>query len=416
MTSSKLDEWLDYIAQGKPTAIKLGLDRAREVWERLDIDRIAPKIVIVAGTNGKGSTVSLMEHMLTNAGFRVGSYTSPHISVYNERIRLCGQPVSDDLIIRGLQLVDKAKQQGTQDIELSYFEFATLGALATMAELNLEVALLEIGLGGRLDVVNIIDGDVSLITSVGLDHTEWLGNDREAIGYEKAGVLRPNRRALLGYDMPQSVLDYADNIGARVDRFGIDLNLSDGQFAGSAVACRLSDEASKALRWLPESNVALALELVSSFCPPGVFESTLDSLQDWALSGRMEVLHDSPLTFLDVGHNPQAAEHIKRCLDTLRSEGYMTIHAVFSALAEKDVSGVVQVLEQTIDHWWIAELQVERALPIDELSAQVSPYAKNVVLCSSVEKAFISAKEVCDQRSAIICFGSFFVVESLKSI
>lgn len=365
-----LSQWLPYLETLHPAAIDLGLARVSEVAKRLDLKLPCTRIV-VGGTNGKGSTCALLEAIYVAAGYRVGTYTSPHLLEYNERIRLNGDLATDADIVEQFVRIDAARG----DITLSYFEFSTLAAMLLFEARNVDVAILEVGLGGRLDAVNIIDADCSIITSVDLDHMQFLGNDREKIGWEKAHIFRPGRPAICSDPVPpQSLIDHAAKIGADLWLFGRDFNYSGDrlQWAYGGRNQRRSSLAYPALRGanqLLNASAALAAieALRSSLAVPQ--QAVRIGLSQVSLPGRMQILPGLPSIVLDVAHNPHAAAALGQSLDAMQS--FPATHAVLGMYADKDVEGVVRRMASRVDHWHCATLGGERGLSAEKLAEVV---------------------------------------------
>ena len=415
-----LDDWLSYIALSHPSEIELGLDRVKSVYQRMDFKDRPKKVVLVAGTNGKGSTIALSQAGLSSLGIRCGAYTSPHISKYNERVQLLGDDVSDETLISAFKYIEAIRQ----DTPLTYFEFGTLAAIYILFNANLDVALLEIGLGGRLDAVNILDADVSVITSVDIDHVDWLGDDINRIGFEKAGILRSGQLFLAGEQLPGSVFEQAEFLGCRLYECRKDFSLKDG-------ACFLSDEQGKRLRItsfpdlaLPENNILLAMQLVYFLSPAGRFDSdkVCDSMANLKVPGRLEPHKYFSYVYFDVGHNPHAARFLAKFLLNAKSQGKY-IEAVFSALGDKDIRGVVRELASCIDHWLLAPLFVDRAVTIEELRNTVSDFSNNFDCFESIDQAMEQAlgkskaqtgTSTTGKSKLVLVFGSFFTVEAAK--
>ncbi|MFI4925561.1 MAG: bifunctional tetrahydrofolate synthase/dihydrofolate synthase, partial [Burkholderiales bacterium] len=364
--------WLAYLETLHPKAIALGLDRVRAVLARLDV-AIACPVITVTGTNGKGSTSAMLEAMLRAAGYRTGLYTSPHLMRYNERVRLDGREAGDDELVRALNVVEDARTAVGEAVPLTYFEFGTLAALWLFARSAPDALVLEVGLGGRLDAVNAVDADVAVVTSVDLDHRDFLGDTRESVGGEKAGIFRPDRAAVCGdRDPPRALVDAAARIGARLlvagrdfdaiaegtqwryrgpggDRYGLPHPALRGRYQLDNAACAIT--ALDALRdRLPVSANAVREGLV------GV-----------ELAGRFQVLPGRPTRVLDVAHNPHAARALA---DALGSMGFhpRTL-AVFAMLADKDVDGVVAALRDRVDAWYVAPLPGPRGASGEALAA-----------------------------------------------
>jgi len=417
---STLNEWLGYIAQSHPNEIELGLDRVRTVYENMALGRPESQLVIVAGTNGKGSTIALIEAGLISLGYSVGSYTSPHILRYNERVRLDGRDVEDALLISAFEHVERARG----DVPLTYFEFGTLAAIQLLFQANLDVVLLEVGLGGRLDAVNIIDGDMSIITSIDIDHVDWLGSDLEVIGAEKAGIMRPKQRCLTGEDLPDSVYLKAAELDCQVLRCHSAFSVSNGCLSLSGGDGNVKRFDSFPNLALPDNNVLLALQ--ATFLLSGAsgfdYQKVSAAYCQASIPGRLEhVLPDKAL-YLDVGHNPHAAQFLANFIAQKHAEG-MYVEVVYSALADKDISGVVSTLAPHVDRWLLAPLEVDRALDLNDLVARVRAYAKNVLSFQSTNEAMaqacgnLSAEKFVEpngQPKLVLVFGSFFMIEAAK--
>jgi len=415
-----LDDCLDYISQSHPEDIELGLERVRDVYAALGLERRCKRIVLVAGTNGKGSTVAMIEAGMEALGFSTGSYTSPHIRRYNERVRLRGEPVSDEALVSSFQQVERARGA----VPLTYFEFGTLAALALLEPRELDVLILEIGLGGRLDAVNIADPDISVITSISLDHTDWLGDTLDAIGREKAGILREGRPAVLGEDMPASVFEVAETLGCPVFQYGNNLEWS-GDGAGlktpyGEIAC-----ARPAMLSVPLNNLALAVtacdwlyrDLSRTRPAPDAWSAVSTCFGQLSFPGRLERVSDTPPVYLDVGHNPHAASFLARFLAEQKAGSDMPVYAVYSSLADKDANGVVQALGAVVDFWYVAELDVPRAMSKAHLMNAVGQQTENVLSFPNLENALKTAIHSAEKDNAILLiFGSFYVVEEAHSL
>ena len=440
MTGARtLAGWLEYISSRHPVTIELTLDRVAEVWRRLrsgaDARTTGFPVITVGGTNGKGSTCAMLEAILDRAGYRVGCYTSPHLLRYNERVRIARHDASDADLCRAFEAVDAARG----DVGLTYFEFGTLAALWLMIDSHVEVAVLEVGLGGRLDAVNIVDADVSVVTSVGLDHMEDLGDTREQIGFEKAGIYRPGRAAICAdADAPSTLVDHARAIGARLLRAGIDYDFTDQdgsqwryrRFAtpGGVVPPPAVATVSKARYGLPfpalrgayqlsnASAAITALDAVSDRLPVSA-EAIRTGLLTAEIAGRFQVLPGRPTVVLDVAHNPHAAAVLDASLARLQGTGRTL--AVFSMLADKDIEGVVRAVKARIDEWFIAPVDAARAADLPALRSALTRAAAldPTTECNGVAEAWLKAQERAGESDRIVVFGSFYTVaEVLASI
>ena len=416
-----LAEWLAYQERVNVRSIELGLDRVREVWQRMDAPAPAHRVITVGGTNGKGSTVALLEAMLKAAGLRVGAFTSPHLLDYNERVRIDGANADDAALIASFERIDAARGA----IPLTYFEFGTLAALDLFARAGLDVAVLEVGLGGRLDAVNIIDADVVIVTTVDLDHMDWLGPDRDSIGREKAGIARAGRPAIVGeLDPPTGLLNALTACGARVERAGLDFHFErhvDGwrwQHRDGA-AMELPDPALAAP--VQFANAAAAIAALHalwandmSFASKDVFAAVSAGLHEVRVPARLQSLGGDPLLIVDVGHNPQAARALAEWLDA-RPAG--RVHAVYGALADKDVAGVIGALGSRINHWHLAGLDhaTPRGLAVDALAGILRQALPQAVFDThaDVAAALVAARTMAQSGERILAFGSFFVASAV---
>jgi dihydrofolate synthase/folylpolyglutamate synthase len=408
-----LDAWLDHQLQLHPKSIELGLDRVRPVAEQLGVLRPATRVVTVAGTNGKGSTVALLEAAALAVGWKVGAYTSPHIERYNERVRLHGLDATDAQLIAAFEAIEAARG----DIALTYFEFGTLAALWLFTRAKLDLAILEVGLGGRLDAVNLVDADIAIVTTIDLDHMEWLGPTREHIGREKAGIFRAGRAAILGeLDPPASVIETANTVGARLYRRGHEFDIEVGRDA-----LRYRDSAGELALPRPQlqapaqldnaATAACALRLLS--VPAAAIATGIASA---AARARLQTVATAPEIVLDVGHNPQAARQLAEFLAT---HPKLTV-AVFAALADKDVESVAQLLAPHISRWWLAGLDAgARSQSAQRLAARMQaavPQAE-LEIRADVATALHSALGAVSADQRVLVFGSFHTIaEALAAL
>lgn len=423
-----LADWLEFIAQAHPCEIDMGLERVQLVYDAMRLETKARQIVVVAGTNGKGSTIALIETGLLALEKTVGTYTSPHIQSYNERVKINGCLVADHQLASAFTRVENARQMvrdaTNSAIPLTYFEFGTLAALDILFQQNLDVILLEVGLGGRLDAVNIVDADLTIITSIGLDHTDWLGNSLDAIGLEKAGIMRSGVLALLGENMPGSVDQHAANLGAPT--LSVDQDFSRTSTGVALSDTRRTADNRQARHYsgfpdlcLPTNNILLALQalkLLSNRLPHSFFDygCVMTAFEAFSLSGRLEKLPGHNVYF-DVGHNPHAATFLRGFLQTRKNKGD-TIHAVYSSLADKDVNSVVAILSPVVDCWFIAPLNQPRALDRKSLESAVGTQVKNMLSFASIPEALHqSLIAPSGQRMLTLAFGSFHLVEAAKA-
>lgn len=406
-----LDQWLAYQQTLHPRGIDLGLDRVSAVAQRLGLARPAPRVVTVGGTNGKGSVVAMLESVLRAADRGVGAYTSPHLLRYNERLRLQGEPVADADWVVAFEAVEAARGPTT----LSFFEFGTLAALWLMQRAELDVALLEVGLGGRLDAVNSVDADVAIVTTIGLDHQDYLGSDLDSIGAEKAGIARVGRPLVVGDpDAPAGLLRSAEAIGATVHL--ADRDFGTERLDASRWRCRCAEGGTLELP-LPAldapaqlRNAAAAVQALRLLDPALPHEALARGLREVRLAGRLQRLPGPPETVLDVAHNPQAAAQLAAWLDAQRPVRTL---AVFSALGDKDIGGIAATLGARIDAWFLAGLPDQpRGLAVDALAERVRgalPQA-NLHRCATVADALATARAAAQASDRVLVFGSFHTV------
>lgn len=391
--SATLPQWLDYLETLHRTSIDLGLERIRTVADKLGMTMPFVKIT-VGGTNGKGSTCAMLEAILLAAGYKVGLYTSPHLVDFNERIRLNGDFATDEQIVAQLHKIEQLRG----DTTLTYFEYTTLAALLLFEAQSMDVAVLEVGLGGRLDAVNLVDTDCAIITSVDIDHTEYLGDTREKIGLEKAHIFRPGKPAVCADPVPPDTLvEYASQIGADLWRFGKDFNYSGDrlQWAYGGRAQRRSGLAYPSLRGanqLLNATAALAaLEaLRNTLIVPQ--QAVRIGLSQVALPGRLQILPGTPTIILDVAHNPHAAAALGQNLDSM---GYFPhTHAVVGMLHDKDIAGVVARLATRVDRWYCAGLPGHRGTPANELAGIVRQAVAATTGRNTLEETSTEARRV----------------------
>jgi len=413
-----LKGWLDWQEGLHPKSIDLGLDRVTEVYGRLNASGIKPISITVAGTNGKGSSIAFLEAIYRAQGLRVGAYTSPHILKYNERIKIDGTPVADELLCSAFERIEAVRN----DVSLSYFEFSTLAALDIFSRANLDIQLLEVGLGGRLDAVNIIDPDAAIITSICIDHTAWLGNTRDAIAVEKAGIFRKNTPAIIGdINPPQTLLDCALNIDAKLLRIGHEFTFSKAgnEWSWQSGKTTLNNLPPPKLKGTHQyrnaSAVITAIQTLQDRIP--VSELAIQQgLSSVNLQGRFQLIKGDPEVLLDVSHNPQAA---KTLVDYLQNEFKNTpVHAVFTMMGDKDLPGVIELIQPCIKHWYISPLDNPRTSTDADLKKAFSLCHNTQVSYGFTDflTAFNAAKAQAQaDKGLILVFGSFFLVSEYLS-
>ncbi|GAB3514554.1 bifunctional tetrahydrofolate synthase/dihydrofolate synthase [Pseudoxanthomonas daejeonensis] len=404
-----LDGWLAYMESQHPRSIDLGLDRVREVAARLGLGRPAAQVITIAGTNGKGSTVAFVESIARAGGWKVGAYTSPHLLRYNERVRIDGEEASDEALVAAFLAVEAARG-GTS---LTYFEYGTLAALWLFERAALDLAVLEIGLGGRLDAVNIVDPDVAVVTTVDVDHADWLGSDRETIGREKAGIARAWKPLVLGeVDPPSSVLRHAYAIGANAIRLGSDFfhePAEDGHWRWRDVGAELLLPAPFLAAPSQRANAATAIAALRALPRSPDDAAYAQGVAAARLAGRLQRFErDGIEVVVDVAHNPQAARELAAWLRAQPAAGATA--AVFAALADKDAAAMVEPLAASVSRWHLAGLaENPRGLDVDAFAARlvhadaVGSASRDVGVAEALERA-IAASSPGDR---VLVFGSF---------
>ena len=408
-----LDDWLAHCERLHPQTIELGLERVRTVAQRMRLGFDCP-VFTVAGTNGKGSTCAMLEAILLEAGFRTGVYTSPHLVRFEERCRIRGESADASELVASFAVVEGARG----DISLTYFEFTTLAILHVLARAGLDVVVLEVGLGGRLDAVNIIDTDCAIITSIDIDHAELLGDTREKIGFEKAGILRTGRPAIVSDPVPpQSVIDRATEIGADLWLLGRDFNYSGDkqQWAWAGRGRRYAGLAYPALRGANQlinaSGVLAALTAMRQQLPVTA-QAVRNGLALVDLPGRFQVVPGQPALVLDVAHNPHSVAALALNLDAMGF--YPTTHAVFGAMADKDLTPMLQRMDPLVDRWYFTDLPTPRAASGAALQAAWQALTQRKDASSAVFSqpldALHAAAAKAQAADRIVVFGSFYTV------
>ncbi len=414
-----LSDWLAHCERLHPKTIDLGLERVRLLASRMGL-RLNCPVITVAGTNGKGSTCAMLEAILLQSGYRTGVYTSPHLVHFEERLRINGESIAQAELLPAFECVERARLGSGPDeaTTLSYFEFTTLAFLHAISVSHVDVAILEVGLGGRLDAVNLVDADCAVVTSIDLDHTELLGDTRELIGLEKAAVMRPGRPAIVSDPMPpQSVIDYAQSIGADLWRVGVDFNYSADpqQWAWAGRGRRYAGMAYPALRGANQlvnaSGVLAALTALRERLPVTA-QAVRVGLASVQLPGRFQVLPGQPKLVLDVAHNPHSAAALAANLDAM---GYFPVtHAVFGAMADKDLERMFVLMAPLVDRWYFTDLELPRAASAQSLQQRwlgcaARPGVTAQTYASPVQ-ALAAAKASADPADRIVVFGSFHTV------
>jgi len=396
-----LDDWLAYIGRQHPQTIAMGLDRVSSVLSRMNLKLPSP-VITVGGTNGKGSTCAMLESILRAGGYRTGLYSSPHLVRYNERVLIAGDECDDPALCAAFAAVEAARG----DTPLTYFEFGTLAALRIFQERKIEAAVLEVGLGGRLDAVNAIDADCAVLTSVGIDHVDYLGPDRESIGREKAGIFRAGRPAVIAEpDPPHSVRD------AQGEKLFLGKDFSyeaeAGQWSYTGPNGKRAGLAYPALRGIIQlRNASAALCALDALKLPIAMQEIRNGLASVALPGRFQVLPGRPQVILDVAHNPQAAHALA---ENLATSGFAPeTYAVCGMLKDKDIAGVLRELAPRITRWHLATLPAPRGATADELAARLEN--ASVKRFASPADALAAALGSAGENDKIVVFGSFLTV------
>lgn len=405
--TSPLVTWLYYLENLHTQAIELGLDRIRCVAQRLDLLKPAPFVFTVAGTNGKGTTCRTLETLLIAAGYRVGVYSSPHLLRYTERVRIQGEELDEAQHSASFARLEA----GRGDISLTYFEFGTLSALNLFQQAKLDVVILEVGLGGRLDATNIVDADVAVVTSIALDHTDWLGPDRESIGREKAGVFRHAKPAVVGEpDMPASIAAVASEVGARLLQrdHQWSMNPQGNHWGYRDEQGELND---LPLPQVPLQNAATALAALRASGLQVSEAIVREALPLAVLPGRFQTVSESPRVILDVAHNPHAADYLASRLASLPVSG--RVHAVVAMLHDKDIAGTLAALSPQIDYWYCAPLGGPRGASAEELMAHLPERAQAF---SDVAQAWRAALSQAQEQDVVLVCGSFHTVADVMAL
>ena len=413
-----VNEWLEWQQTVHPLNIDFKLERILSVYEKLDVAKVAKKIITVAGTNGKGSTVSFLESILCKNNINVGTFTSPHILKYNERIKINGKEVDDESLLNVFELIDQKRG----DTTLTYFEFATLSAFYLFSKADLDVAVLEVGLGGRLDATNIIDSDVSIITSIGIDHTEFLGDTIDSIALEKAGVMRPFKKCIFAQEKPPSVLyKYSKNRSVNLLTHNNDYTVNRYSDSWSIVSKAMEIHDIPNLKMIGDyqyNYAAASVIALNNILPEAVSDQDLlkNALCETLIPGRFQYLQHSPDIILDVAHNEDAAKSLATNIKRL---GYKNIHVVLGILADKDVYSIVKPFSLLVNHWHIGTISSERGMNAEEIKFRIKSLFKNkfsIETYDSISAAYYRAVNEQDDNTLILVYGSFYTVsEALQS-
>lgn len=405
MSAKSLSEWLSYIESQHPSEIELGLERGLSVLEKLNLGRPKAKVITVAGTNGKGSTCTMLTRYLVDSGYKVGTYTSPHFLRFNERVLIDGEECPDELLVEAFEVIEEVRG----DTPLTYFEFSTMAALWVYDRLELDYWVLEVGLGGRLDSVNMVDTDLAVITSIALDHMDWLGDSIEGIGREKAGIARPGKPIISGVvNPPQSIADVAAETESPLFQKNVDFSFSaaDSDWSWHGLGQSFTE---LPIPKLPLENAATVIAALLQLDIEVSRERLISMFETATLVGRFQQVSTQPSLYIDVAHNPEAAGQLKQQVARLNTP---TI-AVCGMLKDKDIGSVMSLLKDTFLEWHFIDLPGPRGAQAEELAQYVSKSH----CYENISDALAAAKQSATQQSAtVIVFGSFVTVSEFLSI
>ena len=415
---TSLDQWLSHLETAHPVGIDMGLARITRVKESLGLKFACP-VITVGGTNGKGSTCAFLESILLAAGYKVACHTSPHLLRFNERARMNGADVSDADLLKAFERVEQARCRLNDPPTLTYFEFTTLAIMDIFANASVDAVILEVGMGGRLDAVNIVDADCAIVTSIDLDHMAYLGNTREAIAFEKAGIFRTKAIAICADPMPPtSLINHANAIGADLWLMGKDYSFTGDQqqWGWTGRGKRFSGLGYPALRGanqlLNASAVIAALIALHDRLPVSA-QDIRNGLALVELPGRFQVLPGRPTVVLDVAHNPHAAATLAESIEAMAYHPYT--YAVFGAMADKDIDGVLKPLLNTVDYWYCTDLPTPRAASASDLAKRLRAFNKEALVFMDPGAAYQAALDKAGEGDRILVFGSFYTVSGVMA-
>jgi dihydrofolate synthase/folylpolyglutamate synthase len=409
-----LNEWIDWQCTLHSTNMDFNLSRIKEVARRLNVHKTVVKVFTVAGTNGKGSTVAILESVLLESGYNVGSYTSPHLIEFNERIKINKISADTEEICKAFELIEENRK----DTTLTFFEFSTLAALIIFSQKNLDVIILEVGLGGRLDAVNIIDPDVSIITSIGYDHTAILGDDLELIAFEKSGIMRKNKPTIISYEnIHQSIIKNSKEIGSNLEIINKNFSykiISDKKWLFSNIDGVEIESENPGIKGLLQINNAASVLQALHICD-GIElnnEKAIKGIKNSSILGRFQIINSSPVTVLDIAHNEQSIEIlIKNLKEYFPHSNY---HAVFSVLKDKNVNQMLNLAKEFFKSWHISNSDNERALEVKELKLNNFFILEETNTYDSIEEAYKGALEYSKKENdVIVVFGSSYTVSPI---
>ncbi|WP_024612297.1 bifunctional tetrahydrofolate synthase/dihydrofolate synthase [Pseudoalteromonas sp. TB64] len=404
--SSSLDDWLCYLESVHPANIEMGLERVNNVANNIGLLNTSSKIILIAGTNGKGTTARCLESLLLAQGFSVGTYASPHLIRYNERVRVNGEELADQFHVDAFNLLE----QGRKDTPLTYFEYGTLGALAIFKRCNVDYVLLEVGLGGRFDATNIVTPFASVITTIDLDHKEYLGDTRELVAYDKAGIFRENTPAIIGdLNIPHTMTDYGKKINANMVLSGSDFIFKENTESFNWQYKEHNFELAKPA--IPCQNAATALTVLCVLDLLPSEQIVKNCLADLVVEGRFQQLSSEPLVFTDVAHNPESARYLANKLLSFKDKGFK-IHALAAMLADKDKAGVLKEVSHLVDEWSLASLNGPRGDTASNLESALQNISDHNIMhgYNSVAEALSVILPKQKNDTVLIVFGSFFTV------
>jgi len=420
---TNLDQWLYYLENLHSSEIDLGLTRIAKVAQRLAIDLSFAQVITVAGTNGKGTTCAFMENALLNSPVHgpeqgVAVYSSPHIERFNERLRINKQDIDDQPLIDAFKTIENVRA----DISLSYYEYTTLAALLVLMHVKPRFIILEVGLGGRLDATNLIDADIAVVTTVDLDHQSYLGNDRETIGFEKAGIMRQDQYIVIGdANIPKSVLAHAETLHAchgdrlfvREDEFVVTNEKTHWQWQTNKTKLTQLHPT-----FIPQANVATALMALDNLGVVLTTDFVNQVISITKVAGRTELIKQINQcdVILDVGHNPQATRYLANHLKNLKAKAnYQNIYAVVAMLGDKDISASLLSLKDDIDFWYTGSLGVPRAATKEIMKNKLEAFTQEINCFDNIDEAFKMANEQASSSDLILVFGSFFTVAKIRA-
>jgi dihydrofolate synthase/folylpolyglutamate synthase len=417
MKNKNLNQWLEYLESIHPSEIEMGLARVKSVAEKMDLIKPAPKVMLVAGTNGKGSTVTYSRYVLLQCGFSVGTYMSPHLHTYNERVTINNEMASDADLVESFEAIELARG----NVTLTYFEFGTLSAFYLFKKYRVDMAVIEVGLGGRLDACNIVDPDVSVVTSIGLDHQDWLGHDISQIAFEKAGVFRTGKAAICGQvDVDKRLVEHALNIGAKLlvknEDFSIKVDKQHWYWSGKLIDSSGNHKqvsfGPMPLPSLPLENAGTALQALLCIYPELNQQQVSAGFSAASLPGRLQKIEYPFNAILDVGHNPQAAQLMAK--EVLNHPIKGKHYCLLAMLADKDAKAVVAELKTVVDVWHLAGIQGYRGQSADTLNGKVSAMISADKLHVNVADGLDSLVNELAEDDEILILGSFFTVASAQ--